>query len=154
MRSLSRRDLLKEGTAGAAVLTLAGAWTPARAATPSALALAPRRQAIYGSLVTSLKGAADGSLRHADPKRATEAFSGWYTEQPDSTRNHVDAVLDHLGARGVEKGGLKSLKSLGGAGKARFTDREAVDAAAVAAALALAAQSSAPATEEDARAIA
>jgi len=134
---------------------LAGAWSPttAGAAAPSALALAPRRQGVYGALMASLQGAADANLRAADAARATEAFSGWYEKQPPTTRTHADAILDHLGARGLQRGnaptGLKTLRNLSGAGKAHFSDREAVDAAAVAAALALAAQSAAPAPEED-----
>ncbi len=103
--------------------------------------------------MASLQGAADGNLHHADAAGAVQAFSGWYESQPPATRTHVDSVLDHLGARGLHRenapAGLKTLRNLSGAGKARFSDREAVDAAAVTAALALAAQSAGPTPEED-----
>jgi hypothetical protein len=150
VRRISRRDLLKEGSAAAALLAL-GAGAPAAPAAGRA-ALSARRRAVYAALMRALQGAPDGALRHADPALAARAFAGWYAGQPPAIRLHADAVLDHLDALGLRRAGREGLGALcrwSDAGTGSPSAEHAVNCAAVAAAVALAAQSASPAPEPD-----
>jgi hypothetical protein len=148
---ITRRDAIKRGGALAALLALGGPAAPAAAA--GGPALSPRRQRVYRSLLTSLRGAAGGQFRHRDAEAATARFAAWYAAQDEAIRAHADAVLDHLDALGLRSAtgrgrGLRSLRGWAGA-KASPTAAESVHSAAVAAAVALAAQATAPPPDED-----
>lgn len=150
MRRISRRDLLKEGGAAAALLTF-GAGAPAASAAGRA-ALSARRQAVYVALMRALQGAPDGGLRHADARVAARTFAGWYAGQEPAIRLHADAVLDRLDALGLRRArrsGLSELRAWSDAGGGSPSRRQAERCAAVAATVALAAQSASPAPEPD-----
>jgi hypothetical protein len=150
VRMISRRDLLKEGSAAAALLAI-GAGAPAAQAAGRA-ALSARRQAVYVALMRALQGAPDGGLRHDDAAAAARKFAGWYAGQEPAIRLHADAVLDRLdelGLRRAGRRGLRALRAWSDAGGGSPSSEQAVNCAAVAAAVALAAQSASPAPEPD-----
>ena len=141
VRELSRRDLLKEGGAGAAALALAGAWLPA-AAPAAAGGLTRRRQATYRALVRALQGEPAAGLRHRDAASATREFAAWYEGQEASIRGHAEAILDQLDGLGLVGGSprrdLASLRACGEAGGGSPSAEQATGCAVVAAARSLA----------------
>jgi len=138
--ALSRRQLLKQGGAGAAALALAGA-VPA-AAPAAAVGLTRRRRAVYRSLVTALQADPATGLRHRGAGAATREFAAWYASQEPSIRGHADAILDRLDALGLAdatpRRGLRALRGWSEAGDGSPSPQQAVRCATVAAARALA----------------
>ena len=139
MRTLSRRDLIREGGACAALLAL-GAGAPAAAA--AAGGLTRRRQAVYQALVRALQTTPEAGLGHRGAGAATREFAGWYAAQDAAVRAHADAVLDHLDALGLAErapgAGRRALRAWSEAGAGSPTPDEAVHCAVVACAMALA----------------
>jgi hypothetical protein len=141
VRALSRRDLLKEGGAGAAALALAGGL-PAAAAGAAPGGLTRRRRAVYRALVRALQADAEAGLRHRGAGAATTDFAAWYGRQEPSIRRHADAVLDRLDALGLGDAAphrdLRALRRWSEAGDGAPSPEQAVVCATVAAARALA----------------
>ena len=140
MHTLSRRDLIKQGGAGAAALALAGGL-PA-AAPAAAPGLTRRRRAIYRSLVRTLQADPVAGLRHRGAGAATTKFAAWYAQQEPSIRLHADTVLDRVDALGVGAEGpdrdLRAMRGWSAAGDGSPTPEQAEVCATVAAAMALA----------------
>ena len=140
MGGRTRRELLKEGGAGAAALALAGAVPVAAPAATGGLT--PRRRAVYRALVRALQASPEAGLGHRGARAATGEFAGWYARQDVAVRGHADAVLDHLDALGIAdatpRAALRALRACSEAGDGSPTPEQAVHCAAVAAARALA----------------
>jgi hypothetical protein len=141
VRRLSRRDLIREGGALAALLAV-GAGAPETAPAAASAALTPRRRAVYAALMRALQTAPDTGLRHVDAAAAARDFAAWYARQEPAIRLHVDAVVDHLDALGLAAegpgAGLRRLRALSAAGDGSPTPDEAVHCAMVACAMSLA----------------
>ena len=139
VRRLSRRDLIKEGGACAALLAL-GIGAPAAASTAGGLTR--RRRAVYEALVRALQTTPEAGLAHRGAAAATHEFAAWYAGQDAAVRTHADAVLDHLDVLGLAeatpRAGLRSLRGWREAGDGSPTPDEAVRCAVVACAMGLA----------------
>jgi hypothetical protein len=70
------------------------------ASSSAASRLTGPRAGTYRRLIEALHGAPDRRWRHLESGSATRAFADWYEQQPPSTRQHVDVVLDELEGAG------------------------------------------------------
>jgi hypothetical protein len=155
VRDLDRREFLRAGGMLVAAISLAGPLPPVHAAGGGAV-LCARRRATYRALLGALHHAPDGRFRHCDPARGARAFADWYAAQEPAVRLHADAVLD----------AVERLLAAAGAGAPRYAalrDRplgaapdaaEAANRATIVAALALAARTCEPESDDDDRPVA
>jgi hypothetical protein len=116
----------------------------ALAVSRSASELTGHRARTYRRLIEALHGAQDGRWRHLESRSATRAFAHGYEQQPPSTRDHVDVVLDELAGAGPLRYGDLARMSRSAAG-----ERPVRRCAVVAAAVQLAATACDPAAEMD-----
>jgi len=142
VRALSRRDLLKEGGAGAAALALAGGLPAVAQAAAAPAGLTRRRRAVYRAFIRALQADPQAGLSHRGAGAATADFAAWYGRQEPSIRRSADAVLDRLDALrlgdAAPRRALSALRRWSEAGDGSPTPEQAEVCATVAAARALA----------------
>jgi len=142
--SLSRRRFLVIAGASVSGLLFGRLDGGSPAAAQSASGLTGTRTGTYRRLIEALHGAPDRRWRHLDSRSATRAFAEWYDQQPPSTRQHVDVVLDELaGAGRLRYGDLARMARPAGG------ERQVRRCAVVAAAMQFAATVCDPAVQMD-----